>query len=96
MASRKGRRSVDSSLASLDKDLAAWAKAMSEARDGLDKVPAGWFSIVELAKKFGMADSAMTPHLRRLMEAGKAEKKKFYEGRTTDGRRYKKTYYRLK
>jgi DNA-binding transcriptional ArsR family regulator len=51
---------------------------------------------VELAKKFGMADSAMTPHLRRLMESGKAEKKKFYEGRTTDGRRYKKTYYRLK
>ena len=96
MAGRKNRRSVDSSLESLDKDLAAWAKAMADARDGVDKVPAGWLSIKELAKKFRMADSAMTPHLRRLMDAGKAEKKKFRIGRTTDGRRYKKTYYRLK
>jgi len=95
MASRKSRRSVDASIASRDKELAKWAKAMSDARDGFDKIPTGWFNIAELAEKFCMAESAMTPHLRRLMEQDKAEKKRFCVGRTKDGRRYKKTYYKL-
>jgi len=96
MASRKSRRGLDSSLNSRDKELAAWAKAMAEARDGVDKVPAGWLSIDDLAGKMGMASSAMTPHVRRLLEQGRAEKMKLYAGRAKDGRRYKKTYYRLK
>ncbi len=96
MASRKSRRGLDSSLNSRDKELAAWAKAMAEARDGVDKVPAGWLSIDDLAGKMGMASSAMTPHVRRLLEQGRAEKMKLYAGRAKDGRRYKKTYYKLK
>jgi len=96
MASRKSRRGLDSSLNSRDKELAAWAKAMAEARDGVDKVPAGWLSIDDLAGKMGMASSAMTPHVRRLLEQGRAEKMKLYAGRARDGRRYKKTYYKLK
>ena len=95
MAGRKSRRAVDASLNSRDKDLAAWAKAMADAREGLDKVPEGWFSMADLAKKLGMAESAMTPHLKRLLNNGKAEQKRFYIGRGKDGRRYKKTYFKL-
>ena len=87
---------MDASVASRDKELAAWAKAMAEARDGLDKIPAGWLSIDDLATKLGMASRAMTPHVRRLLEQGRAEQRKFHVGRTQDGRRYKRTYYKLK
>jgi len=96
MAIRKSRRGLDASIASRDKELAKWAKAMAEAREGLDKIPAGWLSIDDLAGKMGMASSAMTPHVRRLLEQGRAEKMKLYAGRAKDGRRYKKTYYKLK
>jgi len=95
MAGRENRRSVDASLASRDKDLAQWAKAMAEARDGLDKIPAGWLNIAELAEKFRMAESGVLPHLRRLISAGKAEKKRYFVGRGKDGRRYRKSYYKL-
>ena len=91
----KNRRSVDASLASRDKELAQWAKAMAEAREGLDKIPAGWFNIAELAEKFGMAESGLVPQLRRLIKQGKAEKKRYFVARAKDGRRYKKTYYKL-
>ena len=59
MASRANRRSVDASLASRDKELAKWAKAMADAREGLDKIPAGWFNIEQLAEKFGSIKRGM-------------------------------------
>ena len=95
MASRENRRSVDASLPSRDKVLAQWAKAMAEAREGLDKIPTGWLNIAELAEKFGMAESGLVPHLRRLIKQGKAKQERFFVGRAKDGRRYRKTYYKL-
>jgi len=95
MASRKDRRSVDASLASRDKELAAWARAMADARDGLDKIPKGWYHIDDLAKKLGMCRGSLTPHLRRLVNAKKAERKTFYVCRGKDGRRYKKMHWKL-
>jgi hypothetical protein len=95
MAGGKDRRCVDASLASRDKELAAWARAMADARDGLDKVPDGWYDSDVMAERLGMSRGSMTPHLRRLIEQGKAEKKTFYISRGKDGRRYKKNHYRL-
>ena len=95
MASRKNRRCVDASLKSRDKELAAWARAMADARDGLDKIPKGWYHIDDLAKKLGMCRGSLTPHLKRLIKSKKAEKKFFYHLRGKDGRRYKKIHYKL-
>ena len=33
---------------------------------------------------------------RRLIKQGKAQKKRYFVARAKDGRRYKKTYYKLK
>ena len=99
MASRKNRGALDSSLkkykAGKDKELLEWAKAILDAKEGLEEVPKGWYNQKQLAKKLGYIPSGIGPHLRKLVELGKAEKKRFKTTRGKDGRVMPVSYYKL-
>tara|TARA_B100001146_G_C16164737_1_gene427316 strand:+ start:946 stop:1248 length:303 start_codon:yes stop_codon:yes gene_type:complete len=99
MASGKSRRTLAASLTDFkkdkDKELERWARAMLDARKELDVIPKGWYTLEELADKFGYVYSGMHGHVKKLEALGKAEKKKFFLGHGKDGRRYLKTHYRL-
>lgn len=96
MAVRKSRQSLDASIGASDKELRKWAKAMINARDGLEELPGGWFCMNELAKKFDMSEAGILPHVKKLEQDGKVERKKFYVTRGKDGRRIARTHYKLK
>ena len=95
----KSRRTLATSLPDIkkgkDKELERWARAMIYARKGLDVIPKGWYTMEELADRFGFVYSGMHKHVKKLEELGKAERKKWYYRHGKDGRRYLKTHYRL-
>ena len=96
----KSRRTLATSLTDIkkgkDKEWERWARAMIDARKGLDVIPEGWYTMEELADRFGYVYSGMHKHVKKLEELGKAEKRKFYFRHGKDGRRYLKTHYKLK
>lgn len=96
MAGGKGRTSLAASLKHKDKDIRKWAQAMIDACKGIDEVPTGWLSQDELARSLKMATASVGPHLRKLEELGRVEKKKFCVTRAKDGRVIPKYFYKLK
>ena len=96
MASRKSRQSLDASVNASDKEVRNWAKAMINARDGLEELPPSWYCMNELAEKFNMSEAGILPHVKNLENEGKVERRKFYVTRGKDGRRIARTYYKLK
>ncbi len=95
----KSRRTLATSLSDFkgkDKELERWARAMIDARKGLDVIPEGWYTMEELADRFGFVYSGMHNHVKKLEKLGKVEKKKWYFRHGKDGRRYLKTHYKLK
>ena len=76
-------------------EVKAWAKAIVESKDGVEKVPPGWFTENELAKQLGFSISGIRPHLRCLVKLKKAESKKFKTSNAKDGRILPKRYFRL-
>jgi hypothetical protein len=89
-----GRKKV--AIVNPDNDLAAWCKALAEAKGGHmpDVVPPGWRSGIELAKELKISPQTMAQKLHRLVAQGKAEKKVF---RVMTGRMaFKVNHFRLK
>ena len=87
---------MDASISAPDKEVRKWAKAMINARDGLEDLPPGWYCMNELAVKFDMSEAGILPHVKKLEQEGKVERKKFYVTRGKDGRRIARTHYKLK
>lgn len=56
-----------------DADLAQWCKALAESSAPLDVIPAGWFSVRELAKKLKCAVPTLQSKIKQLHLEGKAE-----------------------
>ena len=96
----KSRRTLAASLTDFKKDtdkaVERCARAMIDARKGVDVIPEGWYTMEELADRFGFVYSGMHNHVKKLEKLGKVEKKKFFLGHGKDGRRYLKTHYKLK
>lgn len=95
MDCRKSGRNLVDALKDSNAEVKAWAKAIVESKDGVEKVPPGWFTENQLAEQLGFSLSGIRPHLRTLVKVKKAESKKFKTSNATDGRILPKTHFRL-
>jgi DNA-binding MarR family transcriptional regulator len=69
--------------------IAAW-----KAEFGEDQVPAGFYSVSQLAKLFGLHRATISRRIEKLLESGKAEKRGL---KIRNGRTFQVTdYYKLK
>jgi hypothetical protein len=55
----------------------AWTAALAAVSAPTDTVPPGWLTISELSKQTGSATATLQHKIRRLIDAGKAERKDF-------------------
>ena len=60
-----------------DKELAKWCAVLAESTAATDTVPPGWLTISELSKQTGSPTATLQHKIRRLIDAGKAERKDF-------------------
>ena len=60
-----------------DDDLARWCQILSQSSVVPDKVPAGWFTVAQLADKLDRSHCNTSERVRKMVAAGKAEKKMF-------------------
>ena len=60
-----------------DPDLARWCAVLAESTAATDTVPPGWLTISELSRQTGSPTATLQHKIRRLIEAGKAERKDF-------------------
>jgi predicted transcriptional regulator len=76
-----------------DPDLAAWCAALAEPSVAAEPVPAGWFTVADLAAEMRLDISTISQRLRRRITAGQAESQRF---RILTGRGvYPVPHYRL-
>jgi hypothetical protein len=77
-----------------DPDLAAWCAALAEPTIAAEAVPAGWFTVAELADEIKRDRSTVSQRMGDMVKRGKAEMKRF---RIVTGRGvYPVPHYRLK
>lgn len=60
-----------------DADLAKWCEVLSQSSVAPDEVPAGWFTVTELADKIDRSACNTSERVRKMVAAGRAEKKMF-------------------
>jgi predicted transcriptional regulator len=60
-----------------DKQLLQWCEALSQSTMPVDEVPEGWFTVKQLAKARGRSECATGEQVRRMVEAGMAERRNF-------------------
>ena len=60
-----------------DDDLARWCQILSQSSIVPDKVPDGWFTVAQLADRIDPSNSNTSERVRKMVAAGKAEKKMF-------------------
>lgn len=60
-----------------DAELARWCQILSQSSVAPDKVPAGWFTVAQLADKLDRSHCNTSERVRKMVAAGKAEKKMF-------------------
>ena len=60
-----------------DAELARWCQILSQSSVVPDKVPAGWFTVAQLADKLDRSHCNTSERVRKMVAAGKAEKKMF-------------------
>jgi len=77
-----------------DSDLSAWCAALAEPSIAAEAVPEGWFTAAHLAAEMRLDISTVSQRIRRKIEAGQAESRRF---RIVTGRGvYPVPHYRLK
>jgi predicted transcriptional regulator len=77
-----------------DKDLAAWCAALAEPTIATEQVPAGWFTVADLADEMKRDRSTVSQRMRDMVKRGKAEMRRF---RIMTGRGvYPVPHYKLK
>lgn len=57
--------------------LARWSKALSSPSVEPEQVPDGWFTVAQLADKLDRSHCNTSERVRKMVAAGKAEKKMF-------------------
>ena len=60
-----------------DKELQRWCDELSGSTIPPDDVPAGWFTVAQLANKLDRSHCNTSERVRKMVSAGKAEKKTF-------------------
>jgi predicted transcriptional regulator len=60
-----------------DTDLAAWCAALSQSSVAPEVVPPGWFTVSQLAAKWGRSECTTGERVKRLFRAGQIERKDF-------------------
>lgn len=60
-----------------DADLARWCAVLSAPSVAPEVVPPGWFTVAQLADKLDRSHCNTSERVRRMVAAGKAEKKMF-------------------
>jgi hypothetical protein len=60
-----------------DAELARWCQILSQSSVAPDEVPAGWFTVAQLADKLDRSHCNTSERVRKMVAAGKAEKKMF-------------------
>lgn len=60
-----------------DAELARWCQILSQGSVAPDTVPAGWFTVAQLADKIDRSVCNTSERVRKMVAAGKAEKKMF-------------------
>jgi hypothetical protein len=74
-------------------DLAAWCAALAEPTIPTEQVPAGWFTVAQLADETRHARATIGARMRDMVRRGKAETRRF---RVMTGRGvYPVPHYRL-
>jgi hypothetical protein len=77
-----------------DPSLAAWCAALAQPSIAAEAVPAGWFTVADLAAEMRLDISTVSQRLRRRITAGQAESRRF---RILTGRGvYPVPHYKLK
>jgi hypothetical protein len=61
----------------IEDSLARWSKALSSPSIEPEQVPEGWFTVAQLAEKIDRSHCNTGERVRRMVAAGKAEKKLF-------------------
>jgi predicted transcriptional regulator len=76
-----------------DPSLAAWCAALAESSVAAEAVPAGWFTVADLADEMKRDRSTISQRMRDMVKRGKAESRRF---RIMTGRGvYPVPHYRL-
>jgi predicted transcriptional regulator len=60
-----------------DTDLAAWCAVLSQSTVKPEVVPPGWFTVRQLATKWGRSECTTGERVKRLFRAGQIERKEF-------------------
>jgi hypothetical protein len=60
-----------------DPDLAKWCAVLSAGSAVAEVVPAGWFTVQQLARARGRSDCSTSLVIKKLVESGRAERKVF-------------------
>ena len=60
-----------------DAELAKWCEMLSSPSVTAEEVPKGWFTVAQLAQKWGKAECTTGERIRRLFNEGKVERKNF-------------------
>ena len=60
-----------------DTELAAWCAALSQSSVAPEVVPPGWFTVSQLAAKWGRSECATGERVKRLYRDGKVLRKEF-------------------
>lgn len=60
-----------------DSDLAAWCAALSQSSITPEVVPPGWFTVAQLAAKWGRSECTTGERVKRLLREEKVERKDF-------------------
>jgi len=61
----------------IEDSLAKWCEILSAPSVTPDKVPAGWFTVAQLADQLGKSICNTSQRVRRMVAAGKAERRMF-------------------
>ena len=60
-----------------DANLAKWCEILSSPSITAEQVPEGWFTVAQLAQKVDRSHCNTSERVRKMVAAGKAEKKMF-------------------
>lgn len=61
----------------IESSLAAFCEELSKPQVPVDVVPAGWFTVAQLAEKWGKSECTTGERLRRMINTGKVERNYF-------------------
>jgi predicted transcriptional regulator len=61
----------------IESSLSRFCEELGKSLVPLDKVPAGWFTVAQLAQKIGKSYCTTSERVRRMVNTGKAERKNY-------------------